>query len=131
MEYNHIPESMGQVGIFWIIDGDIAGYGLESCAGGNYGDFKIYPGDHYGTWNDICRESQELLLYAYDYFPRGRIAYNTVKDLYLIYIDRCIDTELSRRSLVERFKIPANHEFKYDVHYSCNGCLNLVEHLFN
>ena len=31
MEYNHIPESMEQVGIFWIIDGDIAGYGLDSC----------------------------------------------------------------------------------------------------
>ena len=93
MEDNHItesPESRGQVGIFWIIDGDIASYGLDSCAGENYGDFKIYPGDHYGTWNDICREFQEFLLYAYDYFPRGRIAYNVVKDLYLLYIDNSL-----------------------------------------
>jgi hypothetical protein len=61
----------------------------------------------------------------YDDYPRGRVAYNTKTEKYLLFLDRCI---LKNKSFVNKIISglnlpPKRTEVDTDSHYECAGCL--------
>ena len=85
----------------------------------NYGDMKTDFLGHdklfENTYPDYKGE-------YYD-FSRGRIVYDTVKDEYVIYIDKCIKTESKIRKLKELFQLEGEQvRVEGDLHYVCRKC---------
>ena len=112
------PKVEGEVGIFWVIDENILGNSVLSINAEDYGDFKIYPLDHYTTWEKLRQKDSDISLFAYDYFPRGRIAYNIKEDVYIIYIDKCLDSAKIKNEFIKYFHIPAINVCIWWITYS-------------
>lgn len=89
---------------------------------------------HYDYWSLLRRVYPELRKVSYDYFPRGRIVYNINKDQYIIYFDKCLDTDKYKDMIIDEFNLPRNKTiFDYDEHYQCHSCnkefINIIENI--
>jgi hypothetical protein len=112
----NIPDSLeGRVGLFFVADTLL----LYVCAleqAETYGDFLIFPGSHAELWE---REHQSSYGVDYDFYPRGRFAFNTKRGVYLLYHDRCI----ARAAKELRGRFPEGTcRLALDEHYQCAAC---------
>jgi len=109
--------------VFWYIDGvfhgsddDLKGNSVE-----NYGDYLNIGEDHYNIW-----PSYMVLLNTdvdYDFYPRGRIVFNTKIRKFKVVADPCIiDSKDIRDALLENYNLPITTIFEKDEHYSCSNC---------
>jgi hypothetical protein len=112
------------VGIFWLVSGKPV---IESNAvseAEDYGEFKIYPGDHYSAWAELQQGGTVPGEMEYEEAPRGRVMYNTKTAQFTLLADRCI---LRRKQLVAKIKselhLPANIKLGTDSHYRCFTCM--------
>lgn len=112
-----------QVGLFFVVKGNILFHGCSIEEAENYGDFKIYNKSHFEIWDENYYRKYKV---DYDFYPRGRITFNVKQNSYWIYRDTCIPDDILEKWIIE-------HEYKRvaikeDEHYKCNLCnLNYVE----
>ena len=80
-----------------------------------YGDFLNFPESHMDIWEKYYKNKYKV---DFDYYPRGRVVYNTKEDCYYIYHDKCI------KDLEEILKYYQNTNYKIctDFHYQCHNC---------
>ena len=88
------------------------------------GDFINFPESHDTSWQREYAYKYEV---DFDYYPRGRIIFNRVKDIYLLYHDPCIVLEAS--ALCKRYPI-GKCVMKLDEHYKCNICNKAYVNVF-
>ena len=106
----------GFIGLFFVANGELL---LHICAlpnGEPYGDFINYPESHDTVWQ---REYYLKYRVDYDFFPRGRIIYNSMTGVYLLYHDSCAaaEAEALRGRYPERKCVVS-----LDEHYQCHKC---------
>ena len=80
----------GFVGLFFVTSDGLL---LHTCTienGEPYGDFVNYPESHDAVWQ---REYLRKYHVDYDFFPRGRIIFNRVTDVYKLFYDLCANAE--------------------------------------
>ena len=98
----------------------------DSCPINNadtYGDFKICNTDHYSYWKKIQKTYPRLKIVDYDFYPRGRVVYNTKTDKYHLILDRCIQDENAIDLIIDEFKLPKKDVIiMNDEHYKCHKC---------
>lgn len=107
----------------------------DSCPINNadtYGEFKICNTDHYSYWKKIQKASSRLKIVDYDFYPRGRVVYNTKTNKYHIILDKCIQGENTIDLIIDEFKLPRKDVIiMSDEHYKCHRCnknyVNIVE----
>ncbi|MGO9120685.1 MAG: hypothetical protein ACLQPD_24110 [Desulfomonilaceae bacterium] len=96
----------------------------------DYGKFKIHERmDHSNYWDEILqavfRKTHPFYLKLdYDFFPRGRVVYDTESDLYHLYLDKCIRKDAQMVSeIIREMNLPLS-ELKIggDIHYQCKAC---------
>ena len=63
-------------------------------------------------------------LHPYEYWPRGRVIYDTKERRYFIYLDVCIqDKETIRKKIIKVFALEKeNITWGGDSHYLCHRC---------
>ena len=111
-----------QVGIFFIVDGQILMDAVPLAKGELCDDFRGHGG-HYDFWealapaNALERAFKER---AYDAYPRGRVIYFNRKAKFVLYADRCIKQGM-RESVARRFGL-TNVTYDEDEHYQCADC---------
>jgi hypothetical protein len=98
----------------------------------SYGDLKTYDRvDHYGYWNGTLRRMLVRVengnIYRdkdYDFFPRGRVVYDTREDVYYLYLDRClIKNQHLVNEIIEAMYLPRMKvSVDTDSHYKCRAC---------
>ena len=112
-----------QVGIFWMLPKTLLAFGIPYTEGEDYGDFVNSPDDHYSTWSKVAKISKGLYgkQYSDDYtqFPRGRVLYNKIKKLYMVYMNKKhLNNEKLKNQIENEFRLPAGHvKFMHDMHY--------------
>ena len=82
MGMKEIPSLIGCVGIFFFADGNLL---LHTCPFSDalpYGDFLNYPLSHDDVW---IKRYQAQYKVDFDYWPRGRIIYNTKENAYTVF----------------------------------------------
>ena len=107
-----------KVGLFFFVKGNFSFSGCPLSKAESYGDFLVYPESHYDVWDKYhyLHESHSI---PYDYNPRGRIVYRKSDDTFIIYYDKCVESELNRISReYEQFNV----RFELDEHYVCHKC---------
>ena len=82
----------GKVGPFFYIRGKVYSDAVDFDQAENYGDFKTW-GSHWQFWDKLARKNYEFADMEYNYFPRGRVTYNFVKDIYYLYLNPKLNKE--------------------------------------
>lgn len=105
-----------RVCLFFYVQGEFFIHGCSLEEAENYGDFLVYPDSHFEIWDKFYYEKYGV---DFDFFPRGRIAYNKREKKFILYYDACID------EAIDKF-VGANYEelplVEHDEHYQCYKC---------
>jgi hypothetical protein len=116
------PEPL--VGIFWLVGKRLIIDTMPLSKAGDYGQFKIYEGDHVTLWSEMEKRGEVPRDSAYEEHPRGRVNYNTKTEKFTLFMDRCILREQDVvKKLMSLMHLPADTEFLTDGHYRCFQCL--------
>lgn len=103
--------------LFFYVKGKFLIHGCKLEQAESYGDFIVYPDSHWEIWD---REySDKIPDVDFDYFPRGRVAYDKREGKYLIYFDACLAEEI--QDFVEQH-YKGEAKLAQDEHYQCHKC---------
>lgn len=113
----------GRVATFFYINDTIEDDSTEAIVADDYGEYKTQTTAHIDLYDELVRYNRDLANYDYDYFPRGRIVYNTDEDEFIVYIDECLNKPDIKSEIISYFKLPrSNTKFDFDEHYKCHEC---------
>lgn len=101
-----IPE----LGIFWIDDsGTMFAEGVPLNAAEDYGDFKIFGGNHYDLWDKATRANPKWKGKEYEEVPRGRVVYkkDIKKPEFIIYLPKKIAK--FKNKVIGKFNLPSGY----------------------
>jgi len=119
-----VPDNNGKVGIFWLVGTRLVIDAAPLSEAGNYGDFKIYEGDHVTLWDELERRGEVPRNSAYEEHPRGRVNFNTKTQRFTLFADPCI---LRKKGVVKKLLrlmcLPDDTPLSTDAHYRCFRCL--------
>lgn len=113
-----------KVGPFYVIDGAVFS---------DYDEIRdITPingksdsdNNHYDYYKLLRQFMPELKEYDYDYYPRGRVIYDTKNDTYNIFIDKCINKNDIIEEIISEYYLPKDKVkiTDNDEHYKCHLC---------
>jgi hypothetical protein len=114
-----------QVGIFWLVSGNLVIDSTPLTEAEPYGDFLIHPGSHLEAWRLFQRSGSVPANVEYEELPRGRVVYNTRTQRFTLLADTCIlrDTDIVNKIMFE-MNLPNRKTCKgTDSHYRCFVCL--------
>lgn len=103
------------VNLFFVVNNKFLIHKCENADAEKYGDFLNYPKSHMDIWEEFYASKYHV---DFDFYPRGRVVYNTEEECYYIYHDKCI------KDLTEILKYYENEKYKIctDFHYQCKKC---------
>lgn len=102
--------SIPKLGIFWIDSaGTIFSESVSLRDAEDYGEFKIFGGDHYSLWSKAVRANPEWKGLEYEDVPRGRVIYkkDPKKPEFVVYMPRQIAK--FRNKVISEFDLPSGH----------------------
>jgi hypothetical protein len=113
-----------KVGIFWLVGKRLIIDTAPLSEAGNYGEFKIYEGDHVTLWAELERRGEVPRDSDYEEHPRGRVNFNTRAKRFTLFADPCI---LRKRNVVNKLlrlmNLPDDTALLADEHYRCFRCI--------
>lgn len=123
----------GSVGIFWGIPAPGGSWTMlvdaTSLAEAEpYGDFLTHPRGHYEVWTQWQKTRtapdvngfilQTIADHEYEFFPRGRIVYNTGTGGFILYADRRLQQDATIARIASEFELAAGtYTVRSDEHY--------------
>lgn len=102
--------------LFYCVNGNLLFHSCSIAEGEPYGIFINYPYSHYNIWMEKYYQEYKV---DFDYYPRGRIVYRKTDNTFLIYYDRCMESQLDK--IIDSFQ-NLHYELNYDEHYQCHTC---------
>ncbi len=117
----------GYVGPFFFIQGSVysGAAPIANAAQNLFGKYDV-PTSHLKLYASSIQPTLSFLdaLHPYDYWPRGRIVYNALSDVFEVYLDRClIDEESARKKIIKAFRLEGETVlWEGDDHYLCHRC---------
>jgi len=102
--------SIPELGIFWIDDsGTMFAESVSLRDAEDYGDFKIFGGDHFNLWDKAVRAVPQWEGMEYEEVPRGRVVYkkDPKKPEFIVYLPKRILRY--KNKVVGRFNLPTGH----------------------
>lgn len=114
-----------ELAVFWYISevGIFIGDRGNISKGVYFGDFCQLDCDHFDRW-ETWKKAYHLPESEYDYYPRGRIMFNSKIHKYVVVCDLCIsNSETIKRLLCYEYGLDKNKVvWVTDEHYDCNTC---------
>ena len=125
--HGHIDRKQDEtpaVGIFWLVNGRLVIDCTPVAQAESYGDCKTHERSHSDYWDQLVRTGA-VPDSEYEEHPRGRVVYDTKRNQFTIYADRCI---LGKKAVVQRIiremRLPGRQTVTAtDSHYRCFRCL--------
>lgn len=116
-----------EVGIFYLVAG---GLWLDTTPLSRAGDlpgFKVHERSHLEYWSELVKR-RLVPDGEYEEHPRGRVAFDTRNDQFLLLADWCI---LRKKDLVSEIKaklhlLEARTRIDTDQHYRCSVCMGRI-----
>lgn len=123
----------GSVGIFWGIPEPGGSWtilvdAISLAEAEPYGDFLTHPRGHYEVWSRWQKTRsapaanrfivQSIADHEYEFFPRGRIVYNTETGSFILYADRRLQQEATIARIASEFGLATGtYTIRSDEHY--------------
>jgi hypothetical protein len=110
-----IPE----VGIFWLIDNKQVVDSIPWRQADIYGGFYSGKNEHAAFWTMLQRILPRFKGKEYTDFPRGRVLFDSVEEVFLVYSSlRIVNSPRLRRMILREFNLLlAATKFEADYHY--------------
>jgi hypothetical protein len=109
----------GDVGIFWVDQGQLIMASVPLADGIDDGRFVNGPYDHEPYWATVQRSHVHLWDVEYHQVPRGRVLFNKAEDRFSVYLDKVLCTTPIKRRILEHVHLPRKHtSFRTDLHYT-------------
>jgi hypothetical protein len=92
----------------------------------DYGALKTHEKGHPDFWAELQQKCRVPHDEEYDEVPRGRVTYDTRRQVYLLFLDRCIRNRPETVSkIMEILHLPPSPatEMLSDSHYQCPACM--------
>ena len=86
-----MEENQGKVGPFFYLDGSVISDAMIHSKAENYGVFKTWS-SHDKFWTILGKTKKQYQTVEYFIYPRGRVTYNTEKDIFYIYLNPNLKT---------------------------------------
>lgn len=113
-----------KVGIFWRVDSIIVSDTVSLKQGESYGG-AVQHGGHYDFHESLepaNPHEYRLKAHDYDYYPRGRVVFFTIKNCFALYADPCLSVE-DIQKVTSLFGLEKQTvEIRGDDHYRCASC---------
>lgn len=94
----------GKVGPFFYITEKIYADSVTWDEAEDYGDFKTF-GAHFEFWDKLCSTNIDFADSDYVFFPRGRVVYNRVTNMFHIYLNRTLNKESVKKKVIKAFEL--------------------------
>ncbi len=122
---------MSKIGIFWVYKDTVIGKACEQEAGEeNVPGWIDSPDSHIGLWERhqcFLAQFSELQGTEYQDVPRGRVIYSTKDKKTIIYLDKVLHTEQTKKIITDFFELrKTNILWKADKHYRTESGNNLI-----
>lgn len=122
---------MANIGVFFCVNDEIVTHMYEKKEGKQQGVIFNPPEGHDRVWRN---EFEKTYKEKYDFWPIGRVSYNTNSRQYIIYHDQCIAQDTLEKVRV-LFNVPEEAvRYVVDDYYSCAICRKKIidddEHLY-
>lgn len=115
MENRRLSES--RVGAFYFIGNKIISNDKDVREADSYGGYVNYS-SHWDLWRAFLREYPEYDFFDYDYFPRGRVVFDSNKHKYVLYIDPKLNSPKYLDKIKSRYHLTSgSFIFGDDEHY--------------
>ena len=116
-----------QVAVFWLFRSRLVLDGTDLDKAEPWGEYLNAP-SHEDVWARHQRERLVPLNVEYDYPPRGRVVFDSVRQRFYLYGDKCIlDIPELVGEIVRRLNLPPSTQVGPDDHYRCPRCLPRTE----
>jgi len=115
-----------RVGIVFLYDGELFSEMTPVSRAEDYGLLKTHANGHPSFWEELQRTGDAPRDIEYDEVARGRITYDTRKEIFYVFLDRCInERRRAIHSIIDAFGLAGvNTEVLSDSHYRCPNCLS-------
>lgn len=115
-KYINASSNSNMLAVFWYVNGEFIG--PEDTLRGDsvvaYGDNLQIDKDHFLEWD---KYGDPLL--EYDYYPRGRVLFNSKIHKFIVVADPKICNNASiREQLIDYYGLPISTIFETDEHYT-------------
>ena len=116
------------VGVFWVLSDTLLIDRSTLAEAEAYGDCLTHSGGHYELWEHWQAQGASalrtlgyptrIMSSEYEAWPRGRVVFENINKLFVIYADRRLQYPKAIASIVEAFGLAeAKHVVKSDPHY--------------
>jgi hypothetical protein len=124
--------SMPEVGLFWLIDNKLVADSIPWRQGDVYGGFYGGKSGHAALWTTLQRLVPQWQGKEYTDFPRGRVLFDSMEEVFLVYSSRLLINSLEvRKMILAEFNLPlAATKFAADYHYE-NAIVPLLDEGFD
>ena len=110
---------MAKIGVFFCIGQEILAQKYDRQEGKQQGVIFNPPEGHDRVWRNNFQANH---VEKYDFWPIGRVSYNTNSRQYIIYHDKCLNEDILEKVRV-LFEVPENAiRYVVDEYYSCQEC---------
>ena len=111
--------SMPEIGIFWLVDNKLVADSIPWPQADFYGGFYNGKNDHATFWTTLQRLMLPWKGNEYTDFPRGRVLFDAMEEVFLVYSSQAIVKSPGvRATILAEFKLPlAATKFEADYHY--------------
>ncbi|MGL5378537.1 hypothetical protein [Clostridium sp.] len=115
---------MNRIGVFFYVEGKIISEQYKLQEGMQQGVFISPPEGHDRVWRRAHGDTTQK---SYDFWPRGRVAYNTNSKQFVMYHDECLE-QFTLNQIREIFEI-SSEQVRYvkDEYYTCHQCIKKFE----
>lgn len=115
-KYVRASSNSNILSVFWYVNGQFVGD--EDVLNGDstvqYGDYLQVDSDHFTSWDKYDKEGVE-----YDYYPRGRVMFNSKIHKFVVVADKkIVDDPEVREKLLDYYGLPRFTIFETDEHYT-------------
>lgn len=127
-KYVHTSSNSGLLGVFWYIDGKIVGTS-EKLLDVDKSILIWNPSeDHFYAW-DVIKKYLKLPDHVeYDYYPRGRVNYNSkIGRFQVIGYVGFLNNPALKAAIRAYYGLPLSTVFDTDDHYNYPGIFNQME----
>lgn len=115
---------MSKIGVFFYVEEKIVSEQYQLQEGIQQGVFINPPEGHECIWR---RDYEKVDQKKYDFWPRGRVVYNTNSKQFILYYDGCLD-QPNLEKVKELFGISLNQvRYVKDEYYTCHKCSKKFE----
>jgi hypothetical protein len=99
--------SMPEVGIFWLVDNKLVADSIPWRQADLHGGFYSGKKDHAVFWRTLQRLRPQWQGKEYTDFPRGRVLFDSMEAVFLVYSSRgIVNSSGLKKKILAEFKLP-------------------------